>query len=138
MYRFGSILGSVNSTIALVIKIRDKWSEIAGDVLASHSVPVRLKGTKLWVVCDSPLWVQQVGLLTPQILPRIKEYANIHVDNIDCKFGMLEKGGKNVHVPHKRTSDPPDIDPSVVAKIKDPELRRLTERLMHIKDRIDG
>lgn len=135
MHKFGSILGNINPTIALVIKIRDKWSEIAGDVLAAHSVPVRVKGTMLYVVCDSPMWVQQVGLLTPQITPRIKEYADVHIDKIDSKFGMLKKGNKESHVHHKKKIVPPDIDPAVVARIKDQELRRCAEKLMQIKDK---
>ncbi len=134
MQKFSSLVGSVNSTISLVVKIRSNWKEIAGDVIAAHCTPVHIKAGTLYVVCDSPLWVQQMGLLAPQIIPRIKQYTRIRkLEKIDVRFGMLEKSSIKTPQPIKKKIDPPDIDKTVLARIKDQEIKQCVEKLLEIQ-----
>ena len=43
MRRIGDVLAGQNRQIGQVMKIRSKWAEIAGEVLASHTEPVLIR-----------------------------------------------------------------------------------------------
>lgn len=131
MQKVGTLLGRVNKNISKIIKLRDLWPEIAGEVLAAHTEPVNLKGKTLHVLCDSPAWVQQMGILSDTLIPRIKKLGKITVDQVDGRFGMpykLESRPKPIRSPINA-----DIDPAAVARIKDDKVKQILFDLLDKK-----
>ncbi len=110
------------------MRIRSFWVQIAGEVLAAHAEPVALKGKTLSVMCDEPAWVQQVGILSATIVPRIKEITGLRVDKIDARFGMAGK----VERPRRFERRPVtmNIDPDDIARVNDPALRQALTGLL--------
>jgi predicted nucleic acid-binding Zn ribbon protein len=54
-------------------RIHQHWSEIAGEALAQHVVPIRLHGGVLVVKASSPAWATQLRYLAPQLIARANE-----------------------------------------------------------------
>ena len=121
MQKVGEILGKKYGNLTKVIRIRDKWDEIAGEDLASHTEPVKLKGKILYVLCDSPAWVQQIDILTATLTPRVKKMAGVGVEKIAGTFGMAYKTKERIRV--RPVLKRPDIDPADIERISDPDLK---------------
>ncbi len=136
MQKFGTILGSVDGNLNRVVKIRRLWPEISGEVLAAHCEPVQIKGRILYVICDSPAWVQQMNLLGETVRPRIKQLCGVSVNKINARFGFVNR--VTVSREPVRNKWQPDIDPADVSKIKSPELRRIFESMTGRKDSEGG
>lgn len=128
MQRISDILDRKYKVFSKVIKIRTLWTEIAGEVLASHSEPVQIKGKTLFVLCDSPAWVQQVDILSPTIVPRIRQIAGIKLEKLEARFSA-----RRDPVPRKKTKrvfGRPDIDPADVERISNPDLKKAVKQLL--------
>ena len=128
MQRISDILDRKYKGFSRIIKVRNLWTEIAGEVLASHSEPVQIKGKTLWVLCDSPAWVQQVDILSLTLIPRIRQVAGTKIENIEARFAA-----KRDPVPRKKTKKVfarPDIDPADVERIPNPDLRNAVKKLI--------
>ncbi|HEY9162296.1 MAG TPA: DUF721 domain-containing protein [Desulfomonilia bacterium] len=126
--RLGNHLGVISKDIYRLLKIKSQWREIAGEVFAGHTVPARLKGSKLEVLCDSSVWVQQVGLLELTLIESIRKITNLRIKEIDSKIGVLKpeaQPGLKKSVPVKL-----DIDSQVYENIKNPELREKIKALI--------
>jgi predicted nucleic acid-binding Zn ribbon protein len=128
MQRISDILDRKYKGFSRIIKVRNLWTEIAGEVLASHSEPVQIKGKTLWVLCDSPAWVQQVDILSLTLIPRIRQVAGTKIESIEARFAV-----KRDPVPRKKTKKAfarPDIDPADVERIPNPDLRNAVKKLI--------
>ncbi len=125
MQKVGAVLGNLDRNLGRVMKVRRRWPEIAGELLAQHTDPVQIKGKKLLLVCDSPAWVQQVGILEAQLLPRIREITGVRLGGLDAKFGVANAA------PEIKALRPkpyvPQIDPADIARIKSPKLKEIFE-----------
>lgn len=125
--RIGDHLGLVSKDIYMLLSIKNNWREIAGDVFAAHTVPVKLKGSRLNVMCDSPMWVQQVGLLELTLIENIRKITKVRIKEMDSKIGMLKK---DIQAP----ADAPkpfriNIDRRAYENIENPELRKKIQSL---------
>jgi predicted nucleic acid-binding Zn ribbon protein len=120
MKKVGDVLARTNEQIGAVMTIRGRWVEIAGEVMALHCEPVMLRKRVLEVMCDSPAWAQQIGMLTRAIEKQIRDITGIRVLKVEGKFGMARK----IPARHKacRAVMKPDIDPRDIEKLRDPEL----------------
>lgn len=128
MQRISDILDKKYKGFSKIIKVRNLWAEIAGEVLASHSEPVQIRGKTLWVLCDSPAWVQQVDILSLTLIPRIRQIAGMKIETIEARFAA-----KRDPVPRKKTKRVfrrPDIDPADVERIPNPDLRNAVKKLL--------
>lgn len=54
-------------------QIHRRWLEIAGEEIAAHAEPVRLRGGVLVVRAQSGAWATQLRYLTPRLLERAQE-----------------------------------------------------------------
>lgn len=129
MQRVSDIIDKKYKGFSKVIRIRRSWPEIVGEVLGAHTEPVQIKGKTLWVLCDSPVWVQQVDILSPALLPRIYKIGKARVDKIEAKFAAAKANP----VPEKKAPCPSrryDIDPSDVEKITNPGLKKAIKKLL--------
>ena len=129
MQRLSDILSRKYWGFSKIVKIRDMWTEIAGEVLAAHTEPVQLRGKTLAVICDSPAWVQQMGVLGPALAEKVHKVARIKIDTVDARFSAQNRPAR------KRTSARRpvlklNIDPEDVKRIKDPKLRKAVMQLI--------
>ncbi|OPZ28571.1 MAG: hypothetical protein BWZ01_01075 [Deltaproteobacteria bacterium ADurb.BinA179] len=129
MQRLSDILSRKYWGFSKIVKIRDMWTEIAGEVLAAHTEPVQLRGKTLAVICDSPAWVQQMGVLGPALAEKVHKVARIKIDKVDARFSAQNRPAR------KRTSARRpvlklNIDPEDVKRIKDPKLRKAVMQLI--------
>lgn len=108
--------------------MRNLWTEIAGEVLASHSEPAQIKGKTLWVLCDSPAWVQQVDILSLTLIPRVRRVAGMKIEKIEARFAARRDPAPRKKT--KRVFASPDIDPADVEKIPNPDLRNAVKKLL--------
>lgn len=129
MQKLGSILGRIDKNFGPLIRVRDLWPALVGDILAQHAQPVRIKQATLEVLCDSPAFVQQVELFAPELLPRINQACRLRLKRIDARFGYA-KAAEPVYRPPRRTSWKLDLDPADVARVKSPELRAILEDML--------
>jgi hypothetical protein len=88
--KVGNHLGIISKDMYRLLSIKADWDEIAGKVFAAHTIPAKLKGTKLEVLCDSPVWVQQIGLLELTLIENIRKITSLRIKEINSKIGVLK------------------------------------------------
>lgn len=49
------------------------WDETVGPLIAQHAQPVRLRGTTLEIRVDQAVWMQQLQLLKPMLLGKLRQ-----------------------------------------------------------------
>lgn len=136
MKKIGDVLGNKYRGIGKVVKVRSLWTEIAGEVLASHTEPVLVSSGTLHVLCDSPAWVQQVRLLADPIVEQVKKLAGIRITKIDATFGIPRRppeAPKRTQVVFR-----PPIDPADIERIADERLAQLMRALVNSTEHGDG
>lgn len=131
MQRIGDILARGSRQLGQVMRIRSSWPEIAGEVLAAHTEPVMIRNRVLQVLCDSPAWAQQAGLLSRVIEERVREVTGFRGLKIEARFGM--PGRILPRTRKARQVRRPDIDPADIARIRDPALARAVRALVEGK-----
>ena len=124
MQRLSDILSRTYRGFAKIIRIRTLWPEIAGEVLTAHTEPVQLKGKTLSVLCDSPAWVQQMGVLGPALADKVRTVARIKVERIDARFSAQGRPVSRRDAARRPVVIRFDIDPEDIKRIKDPRLRK--------------
>jgi len=66
------------------------WPEIVGERIANETRPDRIRNTILFVTCSSPMWAQELGLLKPTILKKVRARVGPGiVTDIHFKTGQL-------------------------------------------------
>lgn len=128
MQRVSDIIDRKYKGFGKVIRIRRLWSEIVGEVLSAHTEPVQIRGKALWVLCDSPAWVQQMDILSLALLPRIHKIGKAKVEKIEARFAIRENPEPKKKAP--RPLRRYDIDPADVEKIANPGLKRAIKKLL--------
>ncbi len=60
-----------------------QWSALVGAPFDRHSKPVSVKGDRLLIEVDSPVWSQEISLSKPRILEKIrKEFPRLVIREI--------------------------------------------------------
>ncbi|MBU0700008.1 DUF721 domain-containing protein [bacterium] len=68
-----------------------KWPEIVGRIISSHTQPLRIKGRILFVGVDSSIWANELSLLKMQIISDLNK--TIGQDMIgDIYFKVMNVG----------------------------------------------
>ena len=88
-------------TRVLEYSLRLRWKHIVGERIAAHTMISRIQYRRLYLWVDSPVWVNQLTLLKPELLQKI----NGHLRNPVFKDIIL-RGGH----PPLTPSDPPQAD----------------------------
>lgn len=129
MQKIGSILGQFDKSVVPLMRVREAWPEIAGDILAQHTTPVRIKQTCLEVLCDAPAFVQQVELFADELLQRANKTCRLKLKRLDARFGYCTEP-VNVYAPPKREAWRLELDPADVARVKSPALKAILEEML--------
>jgi len=132
MRRVGTLLDDFHKEISKTLRIHQAWSEIAGEVLAAHTEPVHLKRGTLTILCDAPLWAQQVGIMSASLCEQIRKVAGLKVKACEGRFGRVRKAAPNRSEKHPPVK--PAIDPRTIERVTDPELKERLLALLAIED----
>lgn len=101
----GAILGRLlqrikvfdeGKSVPLVKKISEetviqKWPEVVGKIISSHTQPLRIKGKILFVGVDSSIWASELSLLKLQIIQDINKAINQELIS-DIYFKVMDVG----------------------------------------------
>ncbi|MEK7275616.1 MAG: DUF721 domain-containing protein [Candidatus Desantisbacteria bacterium] len=72
--------------------IIQKWTEIVGKVISSHTQPLRVKERLLFVGVDSSIWANELSLLKMQIISDInKTIGQNMISDIHFKIMNIDK-----------------------------------------------
>lgn len=74
----------------------DRWEEVVGYQIASHTLPYQLKFKKLYLYVDSPAWINQLNFLKEELKNKInREMGEAWVQEIIMRIGSVEKKAEN-------------------------------------------
>lgn len=54
-------------------KTLSEWPDIVGERIARETNPDHIRNTILFVSCSTPMWAQELALLKPAIIKKIRE-----------------------------------------------------------------
>ncbi len=60
-------------------KIRSGWSEIVGDIISTHSAPVRIQKSTLVIAVDHPVFAGEILLSKESMLVKLKDYLDAEI-----------------------------------------------------------
>jgi len=67
------------------------WDKVVGRDIRRHTKPRYVRGKKIWVDVDDPIWIQQLSFLKSKILKKLNtELGEEHIVDIIFK---LKSGG---------------------------------------------
>lgn len=113
----------------------NRWPELVGSEVASHSQPARWQGNTLVVRVEHPAWIQELTYLKPQMIASIKEkLPRTPISDIRFEVGKLvqvdeEEDGGSVET-RELTADEREFVEQVTGEIADPDIREAAERAM--------
>ncbi|MCB9586323.1 MAG: DUF721 domain-containing protein [Polyangiaceae bacterium] len=109
-------------------RLRQLWREVVGPRVAARSEAGWLKGDVLTVKVASPVWAQELALLSEPILARLNE-AGVKVKQLRFRVVDLGRPGQPVKAKARRpapTMPRAELPKELVAhleSVEDPELR---------------
>jgi hypothetical protein len=130
----------------LDFQLQQRWTQIAGEQIASHSQPDQIRFRKLYLLVDNSIWLQQLMFLKPTLIEKINAIAG-HQSIVDIVLRVGELKAKERRVAEEasstfqgRVSPAPPVDrarsrpaaddPDRTGAIKDPDLRERLAALM--------
>lgn len=66
-----------------------RWAEIVGKIISSHTQPLRVKGKVLFVGVDSSIWANELSLLKMQIISDINKTIGQNIIS-DIYFKIMD------------------------------------------------
>jgi predicted nucleic acid-binding Zn ribbon protein len=110
-----------------LVRVVKAWPEVVGETIARRTEIAELKFHVAIVKVSSPIWIQELTLMRPQILERLR--AAVGNDSVrDLRF---VKGALSRRERPRLRSVPRGTRHSIeLPGLKDPELRRAFEQLI--------
>ncbi|MCD5383697.1 DUF721 domain-containing protein [candidate division WOR-3 bacterium] len=66
------------------------WDKVVGREIRTHTKPRYVRGKKIWVDVDDPIWIQQLSFLKPKILKKLnREIGGEHIVDLIFKLRSL-------------------------------------------------
>ncbi len=117
-----------------IYRILGQWEGMVGNVIARHAQPLSIRGKSLSVQVDSPVWMQQLSLLKPELI----EKANGVLGEGSLKEIMLVLGDVRSAAKQKERAEPlPPLNDEeqklvegVISEVSDPEIKEALRKLM--------
>jgi hypothetical protein len=104
---------------------RVTWTEVVGERVAARTLPRSLRDGVLTIIVESPVWAQELSLLSTEILRRLAE-RGIRAGAIRFRTGPIESAPAASRPKAPPVPPPAPLPPDVeerLAQIEDPELR---------------
>lgn len=71
--------------------IADKWEAIVGKIIASHSYPAGIHHRRLYIVVDSPVWVQEISFYKNDLIEKVnKHFGKKVIVEVYLKTGQIQ------------------------------------------------
>jgi hypothetical protein len=124
----GALLGGSRALAATGRVDRDRWSRTVGARVADRTRPGHIRDGVLTVYVASAVWAQELSLLSPTILERLRN-AGLDVRSLRFRVGDIEplQKARTVAPEHRAADIPRDLSESL-AKVSDTGLRaKMTE-----------
>ena len=124
----GSIIDRLDSEGHFaIVRLVQAWPEIVGEAIARRTEVIELKFHTAVVRVSGAMWIQELNLMKPQILARLREaMGNDAVRDLRFVSGRLSRRQRP-----KLRSVPRETRRSIeLPELKDPELRRAFESLI--------
>jgi hypothetical protein len=120
----GALLGGSRALAAAGRIDRDRWFRTVGERVANRTRPGHLRDGVLTVYVASAVWAQELSLLSPTILERLRG-SGLDVRNLRFRVGEIEplQQARTVTTERRGAADLPSDLSERLAKIGDPELR---------------
>ncbi len=116
-------------------RIFGQWEHVVGPAIARHARPRVLRGKKLYLLVDSPAWMQQLSLMRPEIIEKLNERLGTGVVK-EITLSLGEIGPADERQPD-RTRIKPALNAEererierIVRHIPDPETRAAVQRVI--------
>ncbi len=98
MEKAGQVLGDILkkhaiSKISTLGRLSDAWVGLVGPVISSHTCPSDLRDGILFLLVDSPVWMQQLSFLKAEMLEKLSGYG---IADIMLRLGRVERRGRTV------------------------------------------
>lgn len=90
----GPALDSVLASVApqtLLARVQGVWPEAAGPAVAAQAQPVSERAGVVTVECSSSVWANEVELLAPRLLERLREALG---DGVEVQSLKVRAGGR--------------------------------------------
>jgi hypothetical protein len=115
-------------------RVFGQWERSVGEMIARHAQPQSVRGSRLFLIVDSPAWMQQLTLLKPEIIEKLnRSMGGTVIKDITLKLGEITIG-------HERLPEEPPAAPlepderatieHYVAKIADVATRDTIRRVI--------
>ena len=120
----------------LEYRLRLAWTQVVGPTIAQQAQPARFSRGVLTVAVKSSVWIQELQLMVPEILPRLRRLpAGRSVNKIRLRIGKVEPPEKSFQEFPKRLSNVEletealsQLD-QLCASVADEELRSIIRRV---------
>jgi hypothetical protein len=122
-------------------RILDSWKKAVGRGIAEQTQPLRIQNRVLQVRVSNSVWMQQLQFMKGMILQKVREEAGItELEDLRLFLGEVNEGGAPggeeenrreiaSHTEQKLTESEKERIRKEVARISDPEMRRIFERV---------
>lgn len=138
---FGSILSGLSKRLGLdskllELRLRNRWRDIVGEPIASHTRPAQIRFKKLYLIVRNSVWLQQLTFLKPALLAKLQADSGTEAVT-DIAFRVGEIPGETETSPASLATDSESIRSetswadlvSHTTMIQDPAIR---ERLREV------
>jgi hypothetical protein len=117
-----------------IYRVMGQWEPAVGAVIASHAQPLSLRGKKLLVQVDSPVWMQQLSMLKPELIEKVNgRMGEIMIKDITLKLGEVgprKKPASPAAPPVPLTREEQYLVETYVKDVAEPEIRTALMRLI--------
>ncbi len=113
-----------------------RWEELAGDAIAKHARPAQLMRGMLTIRVSHPTWKQELGLLKPQLLSRLREaFPEARLKDMRFEYGDLPEPppivSRNLRAPQRPlTEEEIEFIDRASEQISDEDIREAARRAM--------
>jgi hypothetical protein len=116
-------------------RILGQWERTVGSVIASHARPVSVRGSKLYLLVDSPAWMQQLSLLKPELIEKVNRGLgkNHAIKEIALNLGEVSAARRFSPQPSVRYQLTPEEQgkiEAIVAEVRDHDVRESIRRVI--------
>ena len=111
-------------------RLQQEWETLVGQTIAKHSYPESIRYSKLYLVADNSIWLQQLRFLKPALLETIRSLLpDLSLTDVVLRMGSIPERIPPV-VPSPPVVPQPPVLPSPFAtglaeRLSDPELQAL-------------
>ncbi len=111
--------------------LKNKWPQIVGEGLSSHSEPSSINNGELLIKVNSHLWAEEMRFLSDSIIEKLKPYK---IKTVKFRIGRITSEKRNRQSIVKPLSQPPaelsEFIESSVSFISDEKLRETIKKAM--------